>query len=343
MTMDSNFGSPSIYYAAERAPLEHESKEEHRISRVLGKYHSNLRETVQRSFKQWNQAIREALRSETALKFVSAGERQSIPVKIRDGLPIPFRKIVREYDDIWWELYLNRKRLEKTLNGLVFLKDNYERIVQFDPKYSEVARDAEISSTIELVKRLVDLKRPEEMDEKDDLIDKIKRIRQDILGAYFFKIPEIHIYWMVIGILANLFGISVEGLTFVVLAHELSHAYSHRGLDIDGDMWETEAFARSDIHMIEGLAQFYTSQVCDRFKERFPSGKAAFEQLLEIQPEPYTDFNNWFDGGRKTGEPVRYSMIQARKHHIREYSQFCNVLKTAKIEIRERPRQNSIW
>lgn len=338
MTMDTDIDPQSIYYAAETAPLENESKEEQRISRVLGKYHRDLRETVQRSFKQWNQTIREALRSETALKFVSAGERQFVPVKIRDGLPIPFRKIIREYDDTWWELYLNRKRLENTLNGLLFLKENYERIVQFDPKYSKVARNTEITNTIELVNGLMNLKQPEEMDEKDDLKEKIKRIRQDILGAYFFRIPEIHIYWMVIGILANILGVSVDGLTFVVLTHELSHAYSHRGLDIDGHIWETEAFGRSDIHIIEGLAQFYTSQICDRFQERFPLGKEAFEKLLEMQPEPYTDFKKWFNNDKKAGEPVRYSMIQVRKHLIMEYTQFSIVLNKAKKDIRERSR-----
>ena len=35
--------------------------------------------------------------------------------------------------------------------------------------------------------------------EKDALLNQIKSIEDDILGAYFFKIPVVHLYWMVIG------------------------------------------------------------------------------------------------------------------------------------------------
>ena len=69
---------------------------------------------------------------------------------------------------------------------------------------------------------------------------------QDILGAYFFRVPAISVYWMVIGIMSGVLGVSVEALTIVVATHELAHAYSHLGRDIDGGRWETEAFARAD-------------------------------------------------------------------------------------------------
>jgi hypothetical protein len=62
----------------------------------------------------------------------------------------------------------------------------------------------------------------------------------------------------VIGITARALGVSPDALTIVVLAHELAHAYAHLGRDIDNERWETEQFAKSDIDIVEGLAQFYT-------------------------------------------------------------------------------------
>jgi hypothetical protein len=41
-------------------------------------------------------------------------------------------------------------------------------------------------------------------------------------------------------------GIDIEDLTVVILSHELAHAYTHMGLDIDDRKWETESFRDSE-------------------------------------------------------------------------------------------------
>jgi hypothetical protein len=64
-----------------------------------------------------------------------------------------------------------------------------------------------------------------------------------VLGAYFFRIPQIRLYWVVIGIAARTLGVAVEALTIVVLAHELARAYTHLGRDIDNERWDTGHFA----------------------------------------------------------------------------------------------------
>ena len=79
-----------------------------------------------------------------------------------------------------------------------------------------------------------------------ELLKKIGAIEQDILGAYFFRIPEVRLYWMVIGLIAGALQVSVEALTFVVAAHELGHAYTHLGRDIDGRRWDVDVFSRTD-------------------------------------------------------------------------------------------------
>ena len=108
-------------------------------------------------------------------------------------------------------------------------------------------------------------------------------IKEDVLGAYFFRVPEVHLYWMVIGLVAGVLGISVESLTVVVATHELAHAYSHLGRDIDGKRWETEDFARADLNIVEGIAQFYTEVVSPKLEARNPAVFPAYASLVGIQ------------------------------------------------------------
>jgi hypothetical protein len=85
---------------------------------------------------------------------------------------------------------------------------------------------------------------------------KIVSIEEDVLGAYFFRIPEIRIYWIVIGITARVLGVAIDALTIVVLAHELAHAYTHLGRDIDNEQWATAAFSASDLDIVEVSPNF---------------------------------------------------------------------------------------
>ncbi len=65
---------------------------------------------------------------------------------------------------------------------------------------------------------------------------------------------QICLYWGVIGLVARLLGVSVEGLTITVLAHEYAHAYTHLGFDRSGGRWTGEAFGASEHELVEGLA-----------------------------------------------------------------------------------------
>jgi hypothetical protein len=96
------------------------------------------------------------------------------------------------------------------------------------------------------------------------------------------------VYWMVIGVMSGVLGVPVDALAIVVATHELAHAYSHLGRDIDGSRWETEAFARAELNIAEGIAQFYTEMICHKLP----------------------------------GEVVRSCMIESRKTSITSYSVF---------------------
>ena len=115
--------------------------------------------------------------------------------------------------------------------------------------------------------------------QKIEIGQKLGGISEDALGAYFFRVPEVHLYWMVIGLVAGVLGITAESLTVVIATHELAHAYSHLGREIDGKKWETEGFAGADLNIVEGIAQFYTEVVARKLETRNPP---VFTGLSEV-------------------------------------------------------------
>jgi hypothetical protein len=174
------------------------------------------------------------------------------------------------------------------------------------------------------------LKKLDEMRTMERIFD----IREDVLGAYYFRIPEIRLYWVVIGIMARAIGVSVEALTVVVLAHELAHAYTHLGHDIDNERWETERFARTELDIVEGLAQFYTQVVCKRIGHRMPAALDAYRALLSKQSGPYKAHLNWVQDNENGGEIVRVSMIECRSKGIQASSEFAGAIRRNRMGIR---------
>ena len=171
---------------------------------------------------------------------------------------------------------------------------------------------------------------------KNDNAQRILKIDEDVLGAYFFRVPEIRIYWIVIGVYSQLLDVPIEALTVVVLAHELAHAYTHLGYDIDNRDWKTEDFARSDLHLVEGLAQFYTKVICEQIEQRFPAAKKAFEELLKNQSDEYKEHENWSkkEASGHLGETVRISMIECRSKGILEKDEFQEIVERSQSNFR---------
>jgi len=96
------------------------------------------------------------------------------------------------------------------------------------------------------------------------------------VGAYFplgrnparSRAPAVELYWVVIGAIAKIIDVDLEGLTLVVLTHELAHAYSHLGADKDGNRWNDKAFCQADVEIKEGVAQYYTEKVVSWLAQR---------------------------------------------------------------------------
>jgi hypothetical protein len=126
-----------------------------------------------------------------------------------------------------------------------------------------------------------------------------------------------------------------------VAAHELAHAYTHLGRDIDGERWTTESFAATNLAIAEGLAQFYAKVICKKLETRFPAASEAYERLLKLQSGPYLVHEDWTEGGEAAGEVVRISMITCRSTNTTKLGLF-EVIRRQQAERLGKVQQHAI-
>lgn len=283
-------------------------------------------EEVTTAVSRWRQQLRELTRTLTGLKLSHkrTGEREQwqVPIRIRPGLPDPLKTLAQEQitdEDryaievigMWAHDLRTLRQVSRRLKGLTDRLDSL-------PSWSDRAwgYDLCISQAGDVAEEL------EAYAKQAELLKRLVGINEDVLGIYrFWDTPrtsayglvagEIEIYWLVIGTVSRLLGVSAEALTVVVLAHELSHAYTHLGMDIDGKRWE-KGFA-SDLHITEGLAQYYTHLAMERLAERdYHDGTSAYRALLDHQTEPYKAHLRWVNR-EYTPEVVRGALLAARE------------------------------
>jgi hypothetical protein len=288
------------------------------------------REEIEQAFRQWNGIVRDQLRNEMGLRLSVGGETQSVPVRIVDGLPRPLAAALSEFPDWEW-LMLHRPDVEATVRGAQLLARHHD-----EAKYiiGDAASMAPESSLIEVASSA------EHLLERFDKLNAIKRIvdcQEDVLGGYHFRVPEVRLYWVPISIVSRLLGIPVDALTLVVLAHELAHAYSHLGRDIDGEAWNTNTFANADMAIVEGIAQFYAQVICESLRMRFPAARHAFETLLAKQSGAYTAYRDWLDITERSGEIMRVAMIECRSRNTTSTTDFASMVDRHRQQVKGRP------
>lgn len=272
----------------------------------------------------YNRLIREALRFESRLSLnsgksddVSEDNSTRVPIRLDMGYPEAIEGffIPKKYD---FAAMLSRIRPD-----LVKLKESSDIVASFICEHQEIAEISEfvgggICYAESEAKKLLEL-----VDEYD-LVRELLNVNNNILGCYRFSSSqqysgfpnstsrEILLYWGIIGIIAPRLGVRVEALSAVVLAHELSHAYSHVGYDIDGNRWNDECFESSEIAVIEGLAQYYAERVLSRLTYKIPGAWDAYNRLLERQNESYLAHKIWINEIKATPEAVRETLIRVR-------------------------------
>ncbi len=335
------------YFARNQAPEHLEAPPEAWI-RLLEEDPASIKSRVEQAVKHWNMGIRSVIRRETALRLSTEPERSKgaektrrgrppqpfqssghVSIRVVDGVPHPLLAVLDEFEK-YAPVILQQGRLRETVAGLQLVMDHYDELTELESAFAYDGKWIEHQDVWDVQTWVSGI-----VDKIDALLfrERLQALTEDYLGAYYFKNGVIELHWMAIAITAANLGVSVEALTVVTLAHELAHAYTHQGKDIDGVTWPTRHFAHADLHVVEGLAQFYTEVVCKHFEERFPEALEAFRAMLKIQAEPYTCFAQWSGSesasNRDThvGERVRYAMVRFRRGDLEPaYGQFMKLL-----------------
>lgn len=325
---NKSFGGKDRYYSETHPEASQHNRQlsetEHNLKNALILIDPEIQERIERSFRQWNTIIREQLRNEMGLRLTVEGKYQAVPISIVDGLSHPLHGILQQSPSIYWKLLFRKRLLEDTTSGMSFILNNFHEMTnELKIKSSKLIPRHLTQSSCYIDSILKSI-------EKTKIFNKVLAIDHDILGAYFYNQRKIELYWMSIGLIAGGLGIRPEALAIVVAIHELAHAYSHLGNDIDGAQWDTKKFSKSDIHIVEGIAQYYTEAVCRNLETRFPDTIMAFSNLLKKQATPYTHFKKWSLPETASGEIVRLSMIACRSQGLTEYKDFLTVMRRYK-------------
>jgi hypothetical protein len=121
------FGHPNRHYSGGngRAVTRERSEADAPLARLLEQLDPKLEERVNRAFRQWNQVLRDYLRTEMAFRLTIGEDAQAVPLRIVPGLPAPLRGVVRKLDETTLRLLLRLPLLESTATGLEFLEDQH--------------------------------------------------------------------------------------------------------------------------------------------------------------------------------------------------------------------------
>lgn len=293
------------------------------ILKLIG---GDTQQQVENATVRWRNDIREQIKSLTGFKlsYRENGKvvQVTVPLSVEPGLPAPLESLMNEElpDDERWAVELIgawKERIESlsvSANQLEPLVNSLSEL----PSWSE--RALKYRQTLTDVQDMTDQMRAYAVLAK--LLKRMMAIEDDILGAYFYheesslfgysaRKMKIEIYWLVIGSVARIIGASVEGLTAVVLAHEIAHSYTHVARDLDWKCWES-SFANSDREVKEGLAQFYTHLTMTKMREQ---GEVdlwdAYERLLNHQQGPYLCHLEWV--GHCSPEVMREALVKTRR------------------------------
>jgi hypothetical protein len=289
-----------------------------------------------------NQIVRESLRHETGLRLKRPDAEDVVNVRVRlaEGMP---RTLARRQIEEQYRIAALIAPWRHTLETLQ--RSGAETLKLYEALASDLWARALVKDADELPLELA-LERVRKLLEQThgfSLSQWILDVNEDVLGIYSYRLPAqaiieeprprrlgdpcIELYWAVIGVIARSLDVAVEDLTVVVIAHELAHAFTHAGFDIDGESWNCSDFRDSTTDVKEGLAQYYAWRVCERVKSTFPGARDAFEALLKHQPTPYHAHEPWIKDN--TSEQVRWAMLRSRRAGTVDVERFHDMLEEA--------------
>ncbi len=319
------FGGKDKYYSSSSYNDRTPKGVELQFAEIFKKLEIPIQQTVRNVKDRWNQRLRQMIVKETGLSLHDENNPVLIPVKIVNGIPIPLFELLEKHKSIPWHLLFKRHLLSDTANGIDFVLKNLLTTLNLESvkKLELIPKPDDML----LVKEFVDAINKEL--ENYSVTKEISSIQEDIMGAYYYFIPEIHLYWLPIGIIALTFNMNIEDLTVIVLCHELVHAYTHRGKDIHNKTWDTNFFSATDIKVVEGLAQFYTHIITQKLRDKNPGIFETYEKLCKFQSPPYNVHLDWLKEHKADGEIIRAALIKTRRIKQKTYAEFLSTLVNA--------------
>jgi hypothetical protein len=312
-------------------PLTQNQKNQYlRLERLVLNYNKNLKDEVLRSKDKYNLKIRGVIAEKTGFSLAFKTnkietkiieEKESIPIKVVDLVPISLLEVFEKYDENIIELLLHYRRMKSSKQELEFQITHYDL---FSIHHEKTATTEELLSTIKYLQKLI------KKVEDSGILKAIQELGPDLLGAYFLKDNKVELYWLCIGLCNILHDLPIEDFTLVVLIHELVHGYTHIGFDKDGNKWDTKDFDSSDLNIVEGFAQFYTEILC---RDYFNQATPAFNALLTEQSTEYIEYKNWFtEKDTDKYEKARRILLKTRKSKIVNYEEFKKQLEIIKSD-----------
>lgn len=289
------------------------------VNAIIREFEKEYQEIFELAKTKWNHSIREFHRDATGLKLsrsISLGRGATIQIRF---LPDEDNQFIQLIDEHFPELdfleYTKMRGLYDSMSetNQYFLREE-EKGRLFFPLFNYCIKYLDKYN----VKKLHSF-----------LFAEMGKSR-DVLGAYYFKDSKIELYYVPLIIFSQIHRISLEHLIVIVLAHELAHAYHHIGYDTDGYQWKE--MEKTELEIVEGLAQFYTALYVEEQEIIYPGLKVAYLKLLGFQSGPYRVHETWLSHAKK--EHVKHAFNVTRRNGIKTYPEFGKVLRESKSQLK---------
>lgn len=317
------------------------------VADLISRVPPEAEERVRRVRDQMRATVQDALRSECRLVMRTAEEQAEhrqgaqVPVEIAPGHPAVLDRLILP-DDMDMALRLARYRpaLEQAKCGVTGLLDLHRELQRVSTnEFPQQITETELKTTADWATTLLAFLA------QHDPLKKVLGVSEDFLGVYRYEFLDpdadeyavnratILLYWGVIGLVADWIPCAIEDLTLVVLTHELAHAYTQLGADIDGRRWPVRAFQSAETALTEGLAQYYTERVLRRLEHRHPGAYKVYEAMLPRQPMDYQGHKLWANDS--SSEAVRRAMLEVRRAPQCELADFISRINDANRALRK--------
>lgn len=230
-------------------------------------------------------------------------------------------------DYLLFQQRFNIEQLHSYMNS--FIKFCSHNIKLIENKSEEYQKYIESTDFIGKVKKAIP--------ENDSFLAKIRNIKEDIFGIYRVKTNNtlygisnyanvsVNLFWTVIGLFAERYDLNLEALTVTVLSHEYAHAYSHIGTDSNQRNWLTSNFIESDIHIVEGIAEYFSKKFMDANNDSYNNFSETYKKILKMSPAEYQAYEKWKDPSL---ESIRFAMMELRSNKsCISYDEFVGYIK----------------